>query len=387
MTRTMQRLVIASGFYAMLLPSPATWGTPWAVDFEELPVEPGGFYNGSDMAGGFESRRVHFNNAFADFGDDCCWNGWGYSQTTDVLTPGPGNQYSAYQLPDGGGAAGSETYAIAFSGADAGGGIVPEIELPPGATPVSVATTNTTYAALSMRHGDGFAKKFGGLSGNDPDWLRLTVEGLSAEGQVVGAVSMYLADYRFSEVDDDFIRAAWTPLDLTSLAESEPRRLAFRLQSSDVGPFGMNTPAYVAIDNLILDVSTAPPDFNGDGAVDSEDLLWWDAAFGSSPGAPGRLGDATGDGLVVGADFLSWQRLVNGGSTLLTIPEPTAGALAALGLWALAGPRQRAFRVRSRQKLAAPRAVVDLFSTERNRASRRSKATPNFMPRCPYHES
>jgi hypothetical protein len=42
-------------------------------------------------------------------------------------------------------------------------------------TPVTVTGayfTNTTYAALSMLSGDSFAKKFGGASGDDPDWFK-----------------------------------------------------------------------------------------------------------------------------------------------------------------------------------------------------------------------
>jgi hypothetical protein len=36
-----------------------------------------------------------------------------------------------------------------------------------------VYVTNTTYAYNSMRDGDMFAKKFGGPTGNDPDWYKL----------------------------------------------------------------------------------------------------------------------------------------------------------------------------------------------------------------------
>ena len=72
MTRSMRRLFVAQGVLATLLSSLEAWGTPWAVDFEELPAGSGGIYNGSDLAGGFESRLVHFNNSFTDFGNGCC---------------------------------------------------------------------------------------------------------------------------------------------------------------------------------------------------------------------------------------------------------------------------------------------------------------------------
>ena len=63
----------------------------------------------------------------------------------------------------------------------------------------SLMVTNTTYAALSMRDGDSFAKKFGGPSGNDPDYFRLTITGKDSGGSTIGSVEFYLADYRFAD--------------------------------------------------------------------------------------------------------------------------------------------------------------------------------------------
>ena len=61
------------------------------------------------------------------------------------------------------------------------------IDLPAGMDPASVRLTNTTFAALSMRDGDAFAKQFGGVSGDDPDWFLLTIDGLDAGGASVGS--------------------------------------------------------------------------------------------------------------------------------------------------------------------------------------------------------
>ena len=118
--------------------------------------------------------------------------------------------------------------------------------------PASVEITNTTWAALVMLTGDpnGFAKQFGGPSGNDPDFFRLTITGLDDTDTAVGAVEFYLADYRFTDNSQDFVIDQWTTVDLTSLAGAT--KLSFGLESSDTGPFGMNTPAYFALDNLVL---------------------------------------------------------------------------------------------------------------------------------------
>jgi hypothetical protein len=111
--------------------------------------------------------------------------------------------------------------------------------------------TNTTYAALSMLEGDGWAKQFGGDTGNDADWFKLTAYGTDAAGQVVDAsVEIYLADYRFADNSLDYILDTWAYLDLSELAAAGAQSLHFNVSSSDVGSSGMNTPAYFAMDDL-----------------------------------------------------------------------------------------------------------------------------------------
>jgi hypothetical protein len=220
------------------------------IDFEDLPVPPGGYYNGSDGAGGFTSRGARFNNSYSGgFA-----SGWSYSRVTDVTTPGFGNQYSAYSLPAGGGDA-SPTYGVAnnfnYSGPTVQDTTVALINLPPGTRPASMRVTNSTYAALSMKNGDSFAKKFGGPSGNDPDFFRLTIQGRDAVGALTGSVDFYLADYRFADHSQDYIVSQWTTVNLSGLPAATSE-LTFRLTSSDVGQFGMNTPAYFALDNLVV---------------------------------------------------------------------------------------------------------------------------------------
>ena len=94
--------------------------------------------------------------------------GWAYSQTTDTTTPGFGNQYSA--IP-GAGASSSATYGVAFTGGGGAQAATSRITFDQPVSLLGAALTNTTYAALSMRDGDAFAKKFGGASGSDPDYF------------------------------------------------------------------------------------------------------------------------------------------------------------------------------------------------------------------------
>lgn len=211
------------------------------VDFEDLPLAPESYYNGSDGAGGFTSNGTFFNNDFDDRFP--AWSGWSYSNVTDNATPGYGNQYSAVTA---GGADGSSNYAVGFASAPGEA----TIDLPASMFPQSMLVTNTTYAYLSMLHGDQFAKQFGGPAGDDPDYFLLTITGLDGGGKPMGAVEVYLADYRFEDSALDTLVGSWTEVDLSAL--SSARKLSFGLESTDVGQFGMNTPAYFAVDNLHL---------------------------------------------------------------------------------------------------------------------------------------
>jgi len=116
------------------------------VDFEDLAVRPPVITHGSDGAGGFDSRGVHFNNSYDN--SFASWAGFSYSNRTDSTTPGFGNQYSAVT---GTGAGGTARYAVGYDdffqprADDHAAGRT---------SPVSVMITNTTYAYDAIASGD-----------------------------------------------------------------------------------------------------------------------------------------------------------------------------------------------------------------------------------------
>jgi hypothetical protein len=67
-------------------------------------------------------------------------------------------------------------------------------------------------------------------------------------------------------------------------------------------------PVVLTGDGLTVDVALPmlAADFDGDGGVDQDDLLRWQAGLGAGIGR--AQGDADGDNDVDGADFLVWQR-------------------------------------------------------------------------------
>ncbi len=207
--------------------------------FDDLNLSPVKYWNGSDLSGSFKSADVTFYNTYtkSTYGD--YWNGFVYSNMTDIKTAGYENQYSAIT---GKGYAGSSNYAICYPSPSA----IAELKATVKTTGFYV--TNSTYAYLSMKNGDAFAKKFGGATGSDPDYLKLMIEALNTEGKPVDTVYFYLADFRFSDNTKDYILNKWTWVDLNELKEA--KKLRFSLSSSDNSYGFMNTPGYFCIDDL-----------------------------------------------------------------------------------------------------------------------------------------
>jgi hypothetical protein len=104
--------------------------------------------------------------------------------------------------------------------------------------------TNSTYAALSMKNGDGFAKKF---TGKDKDFFKVWIKGYNI-GKVKDSVEVYLANFQYADSSQNFIQKEWKTVDLSKFVAIDS--LNFYLESSDNGQWGMNTPGYFTIDNI-----------------------------------------------------------------------------------------------------------------------------------------
>lgn len=216
------------------------------VDFADLTLPPQSFHDGGPTTNtlGWSSGGVYFGNSYNSAWGGF-WNGFAYSNVIDTTTPGFTNQFAAYA----GGALSGATgiYAVAYAGPYA------FFDLPAGYTPVSVYVTNTTYAALDMLTGSAFSKKFGGPSGDDPDYFDVIFTGYTgpgATGTVTGTLAFRLADFTFADNSLDYIVDTWRLVDLTALGA--PASIKLTWDSSDVGPWGINTPTYVALDQLVL---------------------------------------------------------------------------------------------------------------------------------------
>jgi hypothetical protein len=208
-------------------------------DFESLAVPQAGFWNGSDASGFFISSDMKFENQYNTSWQT--WAGFSYSQKNDVTTAGYANQYSVADPANQ-----KNKFAIFYP--SFGGDIFATLSQGGEFEPQSVALCNTTYAALSIKNGDDYSKKFGGPTGTDPDWFKVTVSGYNQSNVKVGSLDIYLADFRSTDSSKDYILTKWTTFDLTSLGKVY--KIAFTISSSDTGSYGINTPSYFCFDNV-----------------------------------------------------------------------------------------------------------------------------------------
>lgn len=203
-------------------------------DLENLELEKDSYWNGSDGTGYFEDGNKTYQNTY--YADWDTWSGFLYSNKKNIYYLHNSSIYSAYPS---GGADESVNFAVAHQFNK----ITITFNDENGEEPRSVRLTNTTYTALSIKYGYGYAKKFGGRSGDDPDWFKLTITGIGLINQITGQKKFFLADYRFDDNSKDYIVNRWSIIDLSDLGVV--KRLEFELASSDAG-----TPLYFCLDDL-----------------------------------------------------------------------------------------------------------------------------------------
>ncbi len=198
---------------------------------------------------GFTSGAAVFETVYDTAGYSGLRRGFVYSNMTDSVTSGFTNQNSAKA---GIGYNGSSQYAVAF--------VTDSVVVGMKDTAASASTqpqgfyiTNNTYAYNSMKDGDGFAKKFGGVPNVDSDWFKVTVNAYYMGNLKTDYVEFYLADFRDPDSTKDYIMKTWEWVDLTPLGEVDS--LKFSLSSSDTGSWGMNTPAYFCMDDMKINVA------------------------------------------------------------------------------------------------------------------------------------
>jgi uncharacterized protein DUF4465 len=230
-------------FHLIFTTAIAMFASPFAnaaistFDNLTLPGVESAYVAGADSS--FVSGGVTFNQDWNET-FNCCASGWFYSNYTDTTTPGFSNQYSAIT---GGGVNGSSNYGVANLG-DA------TINFNSSSSVSGAYITNTTYSYLAVQNGDDGAGFVKGPFDNS-DFFTLTITGYDATSTATGSVDVQLWDALSLQALD-----SWLWVDLLGLGVVDS--LGFSLSSSDTGSFGMNTPAYFALDDLTVQAVPLP---------------------------------------------------------------------------------------------------------------------------------
>ena len=203
-----------------------------------------GYWQGEDGENEMFSGGWIFTNYYSQAYS--FWGGFTASNHTDLTQTGMDAQYTAITA---GGYDGSTQYGVAYTM-----GAQTDVYASDGAvhTITGCYVTNNLWAYQSITEGDYSSTPFGGTTGNDPDWFKLTATGKNAAGQTVGTLDFYLADYRFTNNEEDYVIDTWEWFDLSPLGPVHT--ISFSLSSTKSNAYGMLTPAYFCID-----------DFNGVG--------------------------------------------------------------------------------------------------------------------------
>jgi len=173
------------------------------------------------------------------------------------------NQCSVYNLDstdgsnNGAGARGSNTFVVANGYDDENSESAPRMYFTSNAELAlgTVQLCNSSYAYGVLVNGSGYGANPDKTMEESEGWFCVEFYGFDAQGNATNdgiPVVFYLCDYRAGSSTYTAAISKWTPCDLSALGKVNSVKLNFH--GSDTGTYGLNTPAYVCLDNLEVKV-------------------------------------------------------------------------------------------------------------------------------------
>lgn len=210
------------------------------IDFDELAVPGTGYYNGSDSAGGFASGGATFSTTYDNMYGS--WYGFAYSDLGQKIPTESDYNDQYYIAADA--AYSGDNYAVIYDPTASLWGEAPRVTFGAGQdTPLSLMVTNTAYSWATLTYGGYLVDPF-----EAGDWFKMTIAAYDSFDALIDTIEVFLADFRDGKSE---ILAAWQMVDLSSFG-SGVASMTFTFSSTDTGAWGMDNPAYAAIDNLIV---------------------------------------------------------------------------------------------------------------------------------------
>lgn len=204
------------------------------------------------------------------------WGSWAYwnggaaisNYSADISVGGYETQLAIpYSVQGTSGHAGSENFCVCYGYEDTSGfgsDARPIFTFGDGEERVIeyAYINNTAYFLHSVTQGDGFNN----AAGSDT-FIDLVAQGFDSNGEPTGEVTLRL-------VGDGKYITEWTKMDLTNLGPIATLKFDFRASEDQMGDYGLNTPAYFAIDDIAVRFplsESLPGDMDGDGQVTMKD--------------------------------------------------------------------------------------------------------------------
>lgn len=262
--------------------------------FESFQLNTDGYLLGVQSDDWLIGQHMDFWN---DYNEDwSSWRGFAISNVQDITTATYENQYAS--ITNGGD--NSAQYGVMYEQG--------KITFHQPSYLKSLRITNTTYGALAMRDGDMFTKQFGsalnaigqadGTNGND--FFRVTLTFTREDESVLTEEkTIYLADFQFEDDTQDYILMDWATVTFENIENQAIKSISFSLESSDMGEWGMNNPAYFAVDNIEIEpASSGVKTINNNVSVHPNPTK--DVVFIAGTSSNWQLMDLTGKTLSVG---------------------------------------------------------------------------------------
>ena len=247
----MQKILLSSIFALCAIAAQAQDEVSSVATFEEttLDAESNWYGDGepTDMYAGeiyeFYSGRYMFTGMKHS---SSWWNGYALSNETSTSYASLSDQFRSAA----GGAHSGANYAVYYYDSWDVESRIYNVYDEAGAAISGMYVTNAAYALNSILNGDAY----GSTPFAQGDYFKMIIKGYDIEGNAIGTVDFYLADYRSENEADHYALDTWKWCDLSSLGAVSSLHITF--ESSQNNTYGALTPLYVCIDDINYDGDT-----------------------------------------------------------------------------------------------------------------------------------
>ena len=214
----------------------------YLTNFEEKELAKDTFWINKENTASFISDKIRFETKGNSTTET--WTGFTYSNMVGKKTSEELTKFSSYNKPL---KSTSSIFGVAIL--DPYGKAV-SLETTDGDDHLfkSISINNTYYVYDAIQNGKYGSKRFGGTTGTEKDWLKLTIRGINKNGTLRGSVEVMLADFTSGSNRYNTILSEWAEVDLRKIGKVS--RLEFVMTSSDRSPDRINTPPFVCIDEI-----------------------------------------------------------------------------------------------------------------------------------------